>query len=218
MMFEDRKDAGRRLAGLLEEYRNTDALVLAIPRGGVVVGLEVAEALNLPLDVIVPRKLGAPGEPELAIGAVASWGDHDSIIDEAAVRYLGVSDEYLKREIDTQLTEIDRRLIKYRGTSIPPDIEGKTIILVDDGIATGYTTQAAIMSLKHLSPEKIVLAVPVSSPDAAARLSHLVDEFRAVATPSPFFAVGNWYELFEQTTDEEVVSMLKRRKAKQAAH
>jgi predicted phosphoribosyltransferase len=213
MLLENRTDAGRKLAGLLSKYAGTDAPVLAIPRGGVVVGYEVAKALGLPLDVVVPRKLGAPGEPELAIGAVASWGDHEWIVDESALRYLRVSDDYMQREVQAQLAEINRRLLEYRGTTDPPNVEGKTVILVDDGIATGYTMQAAVMSLRRLDPARIVLAVPIASPEAAARLSELVDEFCALTTPYPFLAVGHWYVEFGQTTDEEVIELLRKRRS-----
>ena len=215
MVFDDRIDAGRKLAGLLEEYRNTDALVLAVPRGGVVVGYEVAEALDLPLDVVVPRKLGAPGEPELAIGAVSAWGDHDVILDQETLRYLGVSHDYIERETEAQLAEIDRRLIEYRGDADPPQVNGRTVIVVDDGIATGYTMQAAVLALRRLNPAKLVLAVPVAAPDAAHNLSRMVDAFYALTTPTPFLAVGHWYHNFEQTTDEEVIGLLKKRKQNQ---
>lgn len=209
-MFKDRQDAGKKLANLLGKYRDSDAVILAVPRGGVVVGYEVAAALNLPLDVVVPRKLGAPGEPELAIGAVAPWGEHKAIIDRSAIDYFGVTQGYIQRETDAQLREIDRRLLKYRGTTDPPDIRGKTVIIVDDGIATGYTLQAAIQSLREMHPLKIVLAVPVAAPEAANRLSHLVDEFHAIETPTPFMAVGSWYEQFAQTSDDEVTALLKK--------
>lgn len=211
MVFEDRRDAGRRLADKLEVYKGTDAIVFGIPRGGVVTGYEVAEALDLPLDIVVPRKLGAPGEPELAIGAVAPWGDGQALIDQTAVRYLGVTQEYIERETQNQLDEIDRRLREFRGTTEPPDIKGKTVIVVDDGIATGYTIQAAVMALRKLEPAKLIIAVPVAAPEAVNRLSEFVDEIHVLHTPVQFLAVGHWYRNFEQTTDEEVVELLNRR-------
>jgi predicted phosphoribosyltransferase len=217
VILEDREDAGRRLAGLLGSYRGTDALILAVPRGGVVVGYQVAKALDLPLDVVVPRKLGAPGEPELAIGAVAPWGDDEGIVDEATLHYLGVSEEYIRRETQAQLAEIGRRLREYRGTTEPPDVQDKTVILLDDGIATGYTIEAAVRTLRRLGPSKIVLAVPVAAIEAAERLSELVDEFHVLATPSPFLAVGQWYVRFDQTTDEEVIALLGKRRSEQRA-
>lgn len=210
MVFENRRDAGRRLAAELDDYQGTNSLVLAVPRGGVVVGYEVAEALDLPLDVVVPRKIGAPDEPELAIGAVAAWGNHEVIIDPASVRYLRVSEDYIKKETRAQMDEIDRRLRSYRGTVEPPQVENRTAILVDDGIATGLTIEAAIRSLRRLNPAKIVLAVPVAASEAVYRLSRLVDEVHVLSTPTPFLAVGHWYAEFEQTTDEEVIDLLRR--------
>jgi putative phosphoribosyl transferase len=212
MVFEDRREAGQRLAALLEDYRLTDSIVLAIPRGGVEVGFEVARTLGLPLDVVVPRKLGAPGEPELAIGAVAAWGDHEAILDDRLIRYLGVPTDYIAREIESQIAEIERRLIEYRGDSAAPVLRGKTVIVVDDGIATGYTLQAAVIGLRRLKPKKLVAAVPVAAPEGAETLSKMADAFYAVETPSPFLAVGHWYRNFEQTTDEEVVGLLKKRR------
>ena len=212
MIFQNREKAGQKLAEMLTEYCGVDGLVLAVPRGGVVVGYQIAQALNLPLDVIVPRKLGAPGEPELAIGAVAPWGDHEVILDQLTVQYLGVTDEYIRRETKAQIEEIDRRLHEYRGTTESPNVRNKAVILVDDGIATGYTIQAALRSLRQLVPSKIVLAVPVAASDSAQLLSKLVDSFHAIATPTPFIAVGHWYEEFMQTTDGEVISLLRRRK------
>jgi predicted phosphoribosyltransferase len=188
-------------------------MVLAIPRGGVVIGYEVAAELNLPLDVVVPRKLGAPNEPELAIGAIAPWGGDEPIVDQAAISYLRVSYNYIIQETNAQLAEIDRRLHEYRGTTDPPDIKNRPVIIVDDGIATGYTIQAAIISLRKLDPSKIILAVPVAAPDSLNRISALVDEIHVIETPTPFLAVGYWYSQFDQTTDNEVVSLLKRRKA-----
>lgn len=208
MPFRDRREAGEKLAQRLLKYKNDNAVVLAVPRGGVVVGYEVAKAINAPLDVIVPRKLGAPNEPELAIGAVVSWGDHKVFLDEQTVRILHVSREYIDQESEKQLQEIQRRLMAYRGSTAPPDVEGKVAIVVDDGIATGYTLMAAVTALRHYGPQKIVLAVPVAPPEAVARFRNIVDEFIVLETPTPFIAVGYWYESFEQTTDEEVIDLL----------
>ncbi|MEN6521211.1 MAG: phosphoribosyltransferase [Armatimonadota bacterium] len=211
-VFEDRADAGKKLAKVLEQYRGTDALVIAIPRGGVVVGYEIAIALDLPLDVVVPRKLGAPDQPELAIGAVAPWNEGNAILDESAISYLSVTQDYIQRETERQLAEIDRRLREYRGTIDPPNISGRTVIVVDDGIATGYTIEAALYSLRELNPGRIVLAVPVAAPDSLRRISRLADEVHALMTPTPFFAVGSWYIEFGQTSDEEVVELLNARR------
>ena len=206
--FENRAQAGKELANALGDYRNTDCLVLAIPRGGVVVGYEVAQALNCELDVIVPRKIGAPNQPELAIGAIASWGDHEQLLDEPSIRYLGVTKDYLDREVAHQLSEINRRLVAYRGTNEPPDVAGRQVILVDDGIATGYTTRAAALAVRRLKAERIILAVPVAPPDSLQSLAPYVDETICLKTPTPFMAVGYWYRNFDQVTDEEVQHLL----------
>lgn len=212
--YDNRQQAGRELSVALERYRGTDSIVLAIPRGGVVVGYEVAEALGLDLDVIVPRKIGAPGQPELAIGAVASWGDHDFILDEHAVRYLNVSESYIEREVARELTEITRRLVAYRESANPPSIEGRSVILVDDGIATGYTTRAAALALRNLHASKIIIAIPVGPPDSLSAIQPYVDEIICLKTPYPFMAVGYWYRDFEQVSDEEVIALLKAARAR----
>ncbi len=207
--FEDRRQAGRELAESLEEYAGTDAIVLAIPRGGVTVAYEVATVLDLELDVIVPRKIGAPGQPELAIGAVASWGDHDYILDEQSVAYLQVSRQYIEREVQVQLEEVNRRLLAYRETTSPPDVRGRSVILVDDGIATGYTTRAAALALRKLQASRITLAVPVAPPDSLRNLHDCVDDIVCLRTPYQFYAVGYWYRDFEQVSDDEVTAMLR---------
>jgi len=212
--FNDRHEAGILLARALEHYKDTDTLVLAIPRGGVVVGYEVATALNLDLDVIVPRKIPAPGQEELAIGAVASWGDHDIIIDEHAIRFLGISEDYVREEAERQLREVNRRLRTYRGTTEPPDVTGRNVILVDDGIATGYTTRAAALALKKLSANRVVLAVPVGPPDSVETLRAYVDELVCLRTPSPFLAVGYWYRDFRQISDAEVIELLEKSRSR----
>lgn len=210
--FEDRYDAGRALAAALMNYKDTDALVLAIPRGGVVVGCEIAVALNLDLDVIVPRKIPAPGQEELAIGAVASWGDHGHILDRRAVLMMGINEEYIERQVERQLAEINRRLTAYRGTADPPEVAGRTVILVDDGIATGYTTRAAAIALRNLGAGRVVLAVPVGPPDSVEAMRSYVDAVVCLKTPFEFVAVGCWYRDFRQTTDEEVIECLNRAK------
>lgn len=206
--FETRQQAGRELAVALDRYRRTDSIVLAIPRGGVVVAYEVAAALDLELDVIVPRKIGAPGQPELAIGAVASWGDHEFILDEQSVRYLGVSQEYIEREVQAQLEEVNRRLLAYRRTSDPPNVAGRAVILVDDGIATGYTTRAAAIAARNLDAASIILAVPVAPADSLESIRPYASEIVCLTTPYPFLAVGYWYRDFRQVTDDEVVDLL----------
>jgi putative phosphoribosyl transferase len=208
--FVNRKEAGLELARKLDSCVDSNCIVLAIPRGGVVVGYEVAKHLHAPLDVIAPRKIPAPDQPELAIGAVASWGNHDRLIDEQSVRLLNVSPQYIDREVDRQLAEINRRLLIYRGTSDPPDVKGKRVILVDDGIATGYTTKAAILAMRRLNAAAITLAVPLGPSDSIEMLRPYVDDLICLKTPSPFMAVGYWYEDFDQVSDEEVIDLLKK--------
>ena len=213
MIFRDRHDAGKRLAAALEKYRGADAMIIAIPRGGVVVGYEVATALGIPLDVIIPRKIGAPYQPELAIGAIC--GD-EYVLDDQTVKYLGVSQQYIAEEIGRQKKEIERRWKLYRDDRPFPDLTDKTAIVVDDGIATGHTTMAAARAIRKENPAKLVLAVPTAPPDSVARLSPEVDELIVLDTPEPFFAVGSWYEVFDQTTDEEVIELLRRAEAQSA--
>ena len=215
--YDDRQQAGVELALALDRYRDQDCVILAIPRGGVVVGYEVAQALDCDLDVIVPRKIGAPNQPELAIGAVATWGDHQIIIDEHAVRALGVSSDYLEQEAQQQSVEANRRLLAYRGTLDPPEVEGRTVLLVDDGIATGYTTRAAAIAVRHLDPSEVVLAVPVGPPESVRTLRPYVDGLVCLRTPEPFLAVGYWYRDFAQVSDEEVVELLRLARESRAA-
>lgn len=202
MLFQDRREAGQKLAKQLEMYRGKRAIVLALPRGGVVVGYEVAKALNLPLDVIITRKIGAPGNPEYAIGAVAETGDVQ--LNQEEIRLFGISPQYVNDEIRRQKQEIERRVQLYRGGRRLPSVRNKIVIVVDDGIATGFTMRASIRALKVEEPKKIVLAVPVAPPDVLDEMRKEVDEAVCLATPEPFFAVGAWYRHFEQTTDEEV--------------
>lgn len=215
--FEDRRQAGRELAKALNAYKDADAMVLAIPRGGVLVGYEVASELNLDLDVIVPRKIPAPNQEELAIGAVASWGNHERLIDERSVLYLGVTDEYIDRQVQAQLEEVNRRLLAYRGTTDPPDVSGRSVLLIDDGIATGYTTRAAAMALRNLKASRIVLGVPVGPPDSLAAMRAIAQEIVCLRMPEPFMAVGYWYRDFRQITDQEVIDLLGHARARQRA-
>jgi len=207
MIFVNRVEAGQRLAAALERYRGPDAIVLAVPRGGVVVGYEAATFLDAPLDVIIPRKIGAPGQPELAIGAI---GDDVSVLDEETIMYLHVSEAYIRDEIERQRDEIERRWHLYREDRPFPDVRGKTVILVDDGVATGHTTMAAARALRRKNPGRLVLAVPVAPPESVSRLRPEVDELVVLETPEPFFSVGSWYDEFEQTTDAEVIELLHR--------
>ena len=198
-MFKDRIDAGKTLAMRLLEYKDTDAVVFAIPRGGVVVGYEVARALNLKLDVVIPRKIGAPGNPELAIGAVVTR-DHP-MINQTLVSQLNISASYIEQEIE-------RRRQLYLGGRPPHGVQGQVILLVDDGLATGYTALAAIRAVKQENPGKLVLAVPVAPRDTYELLKKEVDEIVCVEVHELFFAVGQFYEVFTQTTDAEVTEIL----------
>jgi putative phosphoribosyl transferase len=207
-MFDDRRDAGRQLAARLLPYRDRDPIVLALPRGGVPVGYEIARALGAPLDIIVVRKLGAPGQPELGIGAVVD-GDHPlGVLNEEVVKTLVVPEAYLEREVAAQLAEIRRRQAAYRSGRAPLTIAGRTAIVVDDGLATGGSMRAALRSVRRAAPARLVLAVPVAPPDTLARLSAEVDETVCLETPELFGAVGYFYRNFAQTTDDEVVRLL----------
>lgn len=207
-MFRDRRDAGRQLAEALAEFKKKRPVVLALPRGGVPVAYEVAKALDAQLDILVVRKLGAPGQPELGIGAVVD-GDHpESVVDEESVRLLHVSPEFLEREIATELEEIRRREVVYRGGRSPIPIRGRTVIVVDDGIATGGSMRAALRGVRRASPAKLVLAVPVAPEDTIARLAREVDEIVCLSTPPGFQAVGQFYRDFRQTSDQEVIDLL----------
>jgi len=213
-LFEDRRDAGRRLAVELQEYRGTDGLVLALPRGGVAVGYEVAISLELPLDVFLSRKIGAPGNPELAIGAVA---EVDGIwVDREAVELLGVPEDYLREEAERQRREIERRIQIYReGRPLPP-MAGKKVLVVDDGVATGYTMLAALRGIRTTQPGELVAAVPVAARETLWRISKEADRVVCLATPEPFYAVGLHYVGFEQLSDQDVVDFL--RLARQRVH
>ncbi|MGD0948652.1 MAG: phosphoribosyltransferase [Candidatus Binatia bacterium] len=207
-MFKNRKDAGRKLAARLLKYKDEHPVVLALPRGGVPVAYEVARALNAPLDIVVVRKLGAPGQPELGVGAVAD-GDHpQSVLNEEVLRALDVSDDYLNREAEAELKEIRRRQELYRGGRAPEPIEGRTAIVIDDGIATGGSVRAALRGVRRSDPKQLVLAVPVAPPDTVESLQPEVDELVCLSMPFFFHAVGQFYEDFSQTTDEEVVELL----------
>ncbi|MEW5762490.1 MAG: phosphoribosyltransferase family protein [Bacillota bacterium] len=208
VLFADRFDAGRRLGKRLVEEGIRADLVLAIPRGGVVVGAEVARALGVPLDVIVPRKIGAPHNPEYAVGAVTE--DGSVIWDEEALDALRLSAAELAPQVSRQVQEIARRTRLYRGDAPRLSWTGKRVIVVDDGIATGLTTLAALRFLKKARPREVILAVPVASPQALAMLRPEVDRAVSLLVPELFFAVGQFYREFEQTTDEEVIALLTR--------
>lgn len=204
MTFADRRDAGRRLAAALDHLRDRRPYVIAVPRGGVVVAREVAASLQAPIDVIVPRKLRAPYNQELAVGAVAEGGA--VFIDEEIARGIGAA--YLEQEIAVQRGEIARRVQAYRGARRLPHLFGRTAIVVDDGIATGATMVAALRAVRALAPDRLVAAVPVAPPDGIARLAREADEVVCLAAPPVFHAVGQFYEDFTQVDDSEVVRLL----------
>jgi putative phosphoribosyl transferase len=209
MLFANRHEAGAVLAGLLKHYANRpDVLVLALPRGGLPVAFEVAQALNAPLDVFVVRKLGVPGHDELAMGAIATGGVR--VLNHDVVGHLGLSDEAIDRVMEKEKKELERRERIYRGNRAPPNMQGRTVILVDDGLATGSTMRAAVAALRKQQPSRIVVAVPVAAPEACEELRSEVDETVCAATPQPFLGVGRWYRDFSQTTDEEVHELLAR--------
>jgi predicted phosphoribosyltransferase len=212
-LFRDREDAGRRLAELLTRYRDEDPVVLALPRGGVPVGYEVARALNAPLDVFIARKLGAPHQPELGIGAVAQ--DGTLVLNERVVEALGVSEEYVQRIAVEEIEEARRRLKLFRTDRREPEVRERTAILVDDGIATGVTTWAAIVALRQRNPRRLVLAVPVCAAQPAELLRQEVDELICLQAPSDLVAIGLWYRDFEQTSDEKVIELLERARSEQ---
>jgi putative phosphoribosyl transferase len=209
MLFTDRVEAGRFLASKLREYADhPEVLVLALPRGGVPVAFEVARALRAPLDVFLVRKLGVPGHPELAMGAIASGGVR--VVNEDVVGALGISRDVIEAVAAVEEQELERRERIYRGGRPPPDVRGRTVILVDDGLATGSTMRAAVAALRQHGPDRIVVAVPVGAPETCEEFRSEADDVVCARTPEPFYAVGLWYGDFSQTTDEEVHDLLDR--------
>ena len=212
-LFRDRRDAGRLLAEKLAAYASRpDVLVLALPRGGVPVAYEVAHRLGAPLDVFVVRKLGVPGHEELAMGAVATGGVR--VLNDQLVEQLGIPDQMIDAVAARERQELARRERLYRGGRPPPDVRGRTVILVDDGLATGSTMRAAAKALRQEQPAEIVVAVPVAASVTCDLLRSEVEHVVCAATPQPFFAVGQWYADFSQTTDEEVRELLRRAHAR----
>jgi putative phosphoribosyl transferase len=211
--FRDRKDAGRRLAKRLERYREESPIVLALPRGGVPVAYEISRALHASLDVFLSRKLGAPGRKEFGIGAVAQGGVR--VLNERVVQAMEIPKEYIERIAKEETEEIERRLGLLRGDLPKPEVGGRTAIVVDDGIATGVTAQAAIEALRQRNPQRLVLAVPVCAEQAAETLRSEVDELICLETPSSLTAISLWYRHFEQTSDAEVIELLERARREQ---
>ena len=212
MRFRDRSDAGRQLASRLLPLRGTDAVVLGLPRGGVAVAAEVARALDAPLDVILVRKLGVPSQPELGMGAIGEEGAR--VINADVVRYAQVSEADISAVERRERAELERRIKRYRGDTPREPLAGRTAILVDDGIATGSTARAACQVARALGASRVVLAVPVAPPSARTTLADAIDELICLETPGRFLAIGEWYEDFSQTRDEEVVSLLRAARAR----
>jgi putative phosphoribosyl transferase len=207
--LRDRTEAGRLLADTLREYANRDdVVVLALPRGGVPVGFEVAKALNEPLDVFVVRKLGLPGQEELAMGAIASGGAR--VLNREFIRALGIPDDVVEQVTQEEQRELERREREYRDGRPPIDVRGRTVILVDDGLATGSSMRVAVLALRQKEPAQIVVAVRVAPRDSCVELESVADRVVCAVTPEPFWGVGQWYADFSQTSDEEVRDLLRR--------
>lgn len=206
-LFDDRRDAGVALAAELTRYRGRDdVVVLALPRGGVPVAYEVARALGTPLDVMIVRKLGVPGQEELALGALASGGVR--IINHGIVRALAIGEDDIEAVARREQHEIERRERTYRGDRPPPELADRVVIVIDDGIATGATMRAAVAALRQHRPTRLIVAVPTASTEACEHLRREADEVVCLATPEPYMAVGRWYRHFDQTSDEEVRTLL----------
>lgn len=204
--FENRVEAGRLLADALRSYADRkDTIILALPRGGVPLGLELARVLKAPLDLMLVRKLGVPGHEELAMGAIASGA---RVLNDDVIRGTGVSDEALEAVAREEEAELERRAKRYRGDRPWPDLKGRCVILVDDGIATGATMEVAARAVREQGPDSIVLAVPVAPPSSLARFTSLVDKIECLMTPESFWAIGAWYRDFSQLTDEQVIAMM----------
>jgi len=209
--FIDRRDAGRKLVPLLEKYKDKkDVIIIGLPRGGVVNAYEVAKELNLPLDIIVVRKIGAPMQPEFAVGAISQEGD--VLLDHNIMNMVGVKEKDLQTIVEDEKQEAKRRLALYRGDRAPLDLINKTVILVDDGLATGATMRAAILSARRMGAQKIIVAIPVSPKDTLKKIEQEADEVVCLYTPDVFWGVGGFYDVFYQTEDNKVIDLLSKSK------
>lgn len=217
MIFADRRTAGRELAEELVRFKEQDPVVLALVRGGLPVGFEVADALAAPLDIVLVRKIGAPHQPELAVGAVVDGPHPETVKNDDVVRLLNISEDYIASEAERELTEIERRREIYLRGRGRVDLAGKTAIVVDDGIATGATMRATLHAVRRQRPARIVLAVPVASSQSVRELASDADEVVCLATPEPFWAIGSFYSDFAQVSDAEVIDLLDRAHRPEAA-
>jgi len=208
MVFKNREEAGKKLAVKLKNFQDKkNLIVLAIPRGGLAVGKQFSQTLNCPLDIIVTKKISAPGNPELAIGAVGEIGE--PVINEELAVSVGAGEKYLEEEITNRQTEVERRIKEYRGERLPFDLKNKTVIITDDGVATGATMEAAVEVVRQQEPKKIIVATPVIARDSLKKLEEKADEVIYLEAPLMFFAVGQFYQEFRQITDEEVKRLLR---------
>ena len=217
MAFRDRSEAGRRLAEALSAYRGRDAVVLALPRGGVPVAAEVAAALQAPLDLILVRKIGVPTQPELAMGAVVDGATPIVVRNEDVIEFAGITEDEFDAECAREFAEIERRRQRYIGERARAEIAGQTVIVVDDGVATGATTRAALQAIRNRKPKQLVLAVPVAPGETITKLRGEVDALICLETPALFGAIGYFYRDFRQVSDQEVIAILKRFPATRAA-
>ncbi|MCX8200788.1 MAG: phosphoribosyltransferase [Candidatus Caldarchaeum sp.] len=206
MLFADRVDAGRKLAKYLKRFYQGSCVVMAVPRGGVVVGYEVAKELKCPLDIVITRKIGAPGQPELAVGAVSE--DGTVFVDEEIAAVVGVSRSYVEEKADAEKKEIERRARVYRGGRPMLPLKGRRVVLVDDGLATGLTMKAAVHMARNQGAGKVIVAVPVAPPETVETLKKIADDVVVLETPSEFFAIGQFYEKFDQLSDQDVLDVL----------
>ena len=206
VIFSNREEAGERLAAALDDLKGEDVVVLGIPRGGVVVARQVAKALDAQLDIVVTKKIGAPEEPEFAIGAVTQEGE--VVLNEQAIKLLGIEPSYLKSEAARLAQEVKERTARFRGDRPSLQLKGRMVVIVDDGVATGSTVSAAVRSARRQGPSSVVVAVPVAPEEAVMELSKEADRVVCLATPEPFFAIGQFYEDFDQVQDEDVRAIL----------
>lgn len=209
-MFLDRYDAGKKLSDNLEKFRNEDVVVFAIPRGGIETAYDSIKRFNFKWDLITPRKIGSPHNKEVAIGAVSVDGSY--VVDEKVINWLNIPDEYIKKQVDLEVKEIKRRLKEYRGNTELPDVRNKVTIVMDDGIATGYTLLAAIKTIKKLEPKRIIIAVPVAPAEIVEQFSKIVDEVICLLPLEDFYAVGAYYKNFSQVTDEKLFQIMSKLK------